>query len=101
MKWVKFLVITILIFAIALLIIYGAEVWDAIKAFPLDWVGSYLLGAITMIISGIQINKKDDSSEEDEWENSPAVKWLLENFSISMIYYLGNKVYIILYSIDL
>lgn len=66
MKWVKFLVITILIFAIALLIIYGAEVWDAIKAFPLDWVGSYLLGAITMIISGIQINKKDDSSEEDE-----------------------------------
>ena len=66
MKWVKFLVITILIFAIALLIIYGAEVWDVIKAFPLDWVGSYLLGAITMIISGIQINKKDDSSEEDE-----------------------------------
>ena len=65
-SWVKFILLSILVFIIVLVITYGSEILDAIKAFPLDWLISYLFGAATMFLASFKFRARKQKHDADE-----------------------------------
>ena len=65
-NWVKFILLSILVFATVLVITYGSQIWNAIKVFPMDRLISYILGAATMFLAGIKFREKEQKSDEEE-----------------------------------
>ena len=63
-NWVKFLVLTVLVFVIVLCIMNCGKILEAIIAFPLDWVISFIIGAGTMFLANSKFfRNKDDRSD--------------------------------------
>ena len=65
-SWVKFILLSVLVFIIVLAITYGSEIWNAIKAFPLDRLISYLLGAATMFLASFKFRARKQKDDTDE-----------------------------------
>ena len=62
-NWVKFLVLTALVFFIVLCIMNCSKILEAIIAFPLDWVISFIIGAGTMFLANSKFfRSKNDHS---------------------------------------
>ena len=64
-NWVRFIILSVLMFALVLVITYSGEIWNAILAFPLDLVVSFLLGALVMFLSNFKITRKHNNSNFD------------------------------------
>ena len=64
-NWVRFALITVAAFIIAIAIINAKAIWDALKSFPLDWIISFLLGSVAMGIANIR-PRSDESDGPDE-----------------------------------
>lgn len=62
-NWVKFLVLSVLLFAFVLIIIYKSEIWKAITDFPLDWVISFLVGAGVMFLANFKFARRRKKSD--------------------------------------
>ena len=62
-NWVKFIILSILVFVVVLCITYGLEIWNAILAFPLDRVISFILGAAAMFFANFRFRKSKKVKE--------------------------------------
>ena len=71
-NWAKFALLTLILFAAVLIFIYRAEILNAVIAFPIDWLVSFLLGAATMFVANLRLrrhNRRSRHPNEDEISN--------------------------------
>ena len=66
MKWqnmVKFVLLSVAVFLLTLGITHIAAIGNAIKAFPIDRLVSYLLGGLTMFLATHKFKRKKKNEE--------------------------------------